>query len=196
MTAAAIRQYTTRALAMAITAAGLLLGAAGTSAQESDGFTAENESIKIRFFPRTPEQIAAFYEGRKFPEQMVGVLREMCFITTTIGNKSEQVIWHTLDDWRFSTPEGPLQRLSRSDWRSRWEAMQAPMSSQATFRWTLLPERLDFRPGESEGGNIVLPRTSHPIAIEARFYPDADKTGEPIILRIENLHCAGRETTP
>lgn len=161
-------------------------------AQQADGtYVAENQALKIRLMPRTPEQIAAFYEGRGFPDRMIDVLREACFLTTTISNKSDRVIWHDLDEWRFTTPEGPVARYTRDQWKARWAKMDIPMSSQSTFRWTLLPDRLDFRPGESEGGNIVLPRTGHPVAIEARFTPGAEGEGAPFTLRFEDVRCAG-----
>jgi len=68
--------------------------------------------------------------------------------------------------------------------------MNAPMASQSTFRWTLLPERLDFRPDEAEGGNLVLPREKGPFTLEAYFLAGADKAGEAIRVRLENLYCA------
>lgn len=45
---------------------------------------------------------------------------------------------------------------------------------QPTFRWTLLPENLDFQPDEREGGNIMLPRTRDPL----------------LRLKFDNLYCA------
>lgn len=180
--------------AAAVITAGLLLAAQPAAGQESErGHTAENAALKVRLSPRTPEQIAAFYEGRGFPGRMVELLRDMCFITTIVSNKSEQVIWHDLDAWRFSTSEGAVPRVTRPDWKARWADMDAPMPNQSTFRWTLMPDRLDFRPGESEGGNIVLPHTDSAIRIEARFYTNADRSGEPIILHFEDVYCAKQE---
>jgi hypothetical protein len=68
--------------------------------------------------------------------------------------------------------------------------MAAPLPSQSTFRWTLLPEALDFRPDESEGGNITLERTAESFALEARFAVGADRTGGDIEVRLDGLHCA------
>jgi len=150
----------------------------------------ENERLKVRLVPRTPEQIAAFYIGRKFPAEMVDELRARCFFTVLIQNKSDGIIWLDLDRWRFLGAGGEVQRFGRAYWRERWEALDMPLPARSTFRWTLLPESLDFRPGEAEGGNIVLPRTPDPFTIEAPFATGAERTGEPILVRFERLHCA------
>lgn len=167
-----------------------LTGFAPSLPAQSDGYTMENAQLRVRLLPRTPDQIAAFYEARGFPARMIDELRSKCFLTTGVSNRSERVIWHDLAQWRFSTPEGPVERITRADWRARWTELQAPMPSQSTFRWTLLPERLDFQPGESEGGNIILPRTTQPITVEAPFHATPDASDAPILLRIENVRCA------
>jgi len=150
----------------------------------------ENARLEVRLMPRTPEQIAAFYIGRKFPEDMVAELRARCFITVGIRNKSDDIVWLDLAQWRFADPAGALERYDRDYWKRRWEAMGAPLPAQSTFRWTLLPEELDFRPGEAEGGNIILPRRPGPYVVEALFPTGAERTGEPIRVRFEPLTCA------
>lgn len=177
-------------LTLLCAASALLLAPPAPAQQAENSYVAENPALKVSLSPRTPEQIAAFYEGRGFPDRMIDVLREACFLTTIISNKSDQIIWHDLDQWRFTTAEGAVARYTRDQWRARWAKMDIPMPSQSTFRWTLLPDRLDFRPGESEGGNIVLPRTGHSLDIEARFAPGAKGEGAPITLRIKDVRCA------
>jgi hypothetical protein len=68
--------------------------------------------------------------------------------------------------------------------------MTAPLPSQSTFRWTLLPEVLDFRPDEAEGGNVTLERTGKAFALEARFAIGTDRKGGDIEVRIDGLRCA------
>lgn len=140
--------------------------------------------------PRTPEQIAAFYIGRKFPAEMVADLRSRCFITVLIRNKGDDILWLDLSQWRFRSPAGAVGRFDRGYWHAHWEALDAPLPARATFRWTLLPEALDFRPGEAEGGNLVLPRTADPYTVEARFDTGAGRDGAPLRLRFEEVFCA------
>ena len=71
-----------------------------------------------------------------------------------------------------------------------WKSMQIPMASQSTFRWTLMPEQLDFHPQESEGGNITLPRGPLNYDIEAAFQIGADKTVPLVIVELKDIQCA------
>ncbi len=149
----------------------------------------ENKQIKIRFSSRTPEQIAAFYEGRGFSKAMVNKLKPLCFITVGIRNKSRDVIWLDLANWRFKNTEGEFKQFNRTYWKSLWKQMNIPLAHQSTFRWTLLPETLDFRPNEHEGGNIILPFSDKPFTLQAQFKTKADKSGKRFTIQVNNLQC-------
>jgi hypothetical protein len=159
-------------------------------AQESEPLRYEDDHLTVRLVPRTPTQIAAFYEARKFPDAMIELLRGQCFITVGIRNKGPEVIWHDLGRWRLEGPQGEIPRRTRPWFRERWAEMDAPMASQSTFRWTLLPESLDFRPDEGEGGNIVLPFQEQPFTIEAPFEAKVDGEAVRRIVRFDDLRCA------
>jgi len=146
--------------------------------------------LSVEFQPRTPDQMSAFYTARGFPSRMVELLRQQCFITVRIRNTSTDVVWLELANWRFSAAQQPLNRLHRDYWKTRWQQMNIPLASQSTFRWTLLPETLDFQPDEQEGGNIILPRTREPVSVQAEFATGVDKRGPRVRLRFDNLHCA------
>jgi hypothetical protein len=124
----------------------------------------DSPELAVGLMPRTPLQIAAFYEARGFNKSMIEKLKQQCFITVWIHNKSSQVIWLDL--------------------------AQLPLAHQSTFRWTLLPEILDFQPDEREGGNIVLPRDDKTIDIQATFPTGVDKSGMPITIRFNKIQCA------
>ena len=148
------------------------------------------DELQIRFTPRTPDQMASFYEARGFPGEMRELLKQQCFITVGIRNTSQKKIWLDLANWRFSVNGRELKRAHRDEWKSRWQSMNIPLSKQSTFRWTLLPESLDYLPGEYEGGNIILPFSAQPIQLEARFLTGDRKQGKPIIIKTNRLFCA------
>lgn len=174
--------------ALVVCAAGLC---ADTGAKLVDGvWTFRQPGLTIRLTPRTPDQMAAFYEARGFPESMVAASRDACFFTVGIHNTSDRIVWLDLDRWRFTGAAGAVRRLDRGWWKARWEALDAPLPSQSTFRWTLLPESLDFRPDEREGGNITLPRSGDTLRVEARFATGADKHGDAIVMTLDGLRCA------
>ena len=154
------------------------------------GYDWTSPQLHIRLEPRTPQQMAAFYEARGFDRAMIDVLRTQCYITVLIENRSQDILWLDLAQWRFANADGEVSRPDRNSWKERWQTMDIPLAHQSTFRWTLLPERLDFRPGEREGGNIVLPRLGKPLRIDARFERGKDRDGQPIDLTVDAVFCA------
>lgn len=146
--------------------------------------------MEIDFTPRSPDQMGSFYEARGFPPSMLNILKQHCFITVGIMNNSDSRIWLDLSNWIITADGEPLHREHRDYWKKRWQKMDIPLSKQSTFRWTLIPESLDYLPGEREGGNIVLPFTDRPISITATFATGDDKQGEKITVTTDKLFCA------
>ncbi len=168
----------------------LLLTSYAVQAKTKNKTQYNNKQIRISFLSRTPEQIGAFYEGRGFSKAMVNKLKQQCFITVGIHNKSRQVIWLDLANWTFTNSEGEFKRTTRAHWKAVWQKMAIPLAHQSTFRWTLLPEKLDFRANEHEGGNIILPFLNKPFTLQAHFKTKTDKSGEAFSIQINNLKCA------
>ena len=156
----------------------------------------ETEALNFRLIPRTPAQMAAFYEGRGFPGAALEEVKKTCFMTTIIRNKSDTVIWLEPKRWRFMTDKGELERLDRAYWRSKWRRLNIPQAKRSTFGWTLLPETRDLRPDEPVGGNIVLPLTDRPFSLEARFATGSDKRGKELIVQFDTLRCPQDEVQP
>jgi len=159
-------------------------GATGTEA-----ISFENDVIKLRLRPRTTQQMAAFFEARGFPQAMRQRLAKYCFMTVVMKNKSTDVVWLELDNWRFQSAHGSVERIPRSHWPPLWQQMHIPLAAQSTFRWTLLPERLDFQPQEGEGGNILLVPIKATFALRARFAVGKDKR-TAFNIHVSNLRCA------
>ena len=147
-------------------------------------------TVELEFMPRTPDQMSAFYEARGFPAPMVNLLSKQCFITVRIHNTGQETVWLDLNNWKFSSDGKPLQRFHRNHWKPVWRDMQIPMAKQSTFRWTLLPELLDYQPHEEEGGNIILPRVSTRISLKAHFATGSDQQGPVITYTNDKLQCA------
>jgi hypothetical protein len=142
----------------------------------------ENDILRIRIVPRTPNQISAFYEARGFPQFAIDEVRKVCFITVGVGNKSNNKLYHDLSQWEFTDSKGPVKRYLRTHWKQRWNQLGLEKRFQSTFRWTLMPEKLDFYPQEGEGGNLIFPRSGRPITIKAVV-----RIGEPDKQNIYNV---------
>ena len=153
-------------------------------------YVVENPTIKMVVIPRSAQQMAAFYEGREFPHNAIKATRDACFFTIGIHNKSKDILWLDTTNWTFTTATGTLPLLSRSEWTQRWKKLNLPQRFQSTFRWTLLPNQLDFQADEHEGGNITLARINTPFTLTARFATKIDKNGEPLIITFKDLLCA------
>jgi hypothetical protein len=146
--------------------------------------------LELEFTARTPNQMGSFYEARGFPKSMLNILKQHCYITTGITNLSDRKIWLDLSQWEFSSEGKPLKREHRDYWKKRWQDMEISLDKQSTFRWTLIPESLDYLPNEHEGGNIILPFTDKPITLQATFATGEDKKGKKIIITTDKLFCA------
>ena len=146
--------------------------------------------LDVELTPRTPNQMGSFYEARGFPKSMLDVLKKQCYVTIGIRNKSNQKIWLELANWKFSSAGKSLKREHRNYWKKRWQEMDIPLSKQSTFRWTLIPETLDYLPGEEEGGNILLPFTKDHISVHATFATGDNKQGKAITISTDKLFCA------
>lgn len=149
--------------------------------------------MEVDFTPRTANQMGSFYEARGFPKEMRDVLKQQCFITVGIHNTSNKKIWLDMSNWKFTAGGKPIKREHRDYWKQRWQNMGMPLSKQSTFRWTLIPETLDYLPGEHEGGNILLPFSDKPIGITATFATGEDKKGKKIVITTDKLFCAEDE---
>lgn len=175
-------------LVLSMLSTGSSPASAGVS-HEDGTWVFEHPDLTVRLTPRSPDQMAAFYEARGFPQAMLALTRAACFITVLIRNTSDHIVWLDLDRWHFDAGGEPVERLDRAWWQNRWETLPAPPSNRSTFRWTLLPERLDYRPGEREGGNITLPRSDRPLRVEAHFATGSDGGGETISMVVQDLRC-------
>lgn len=153
----------------------------------------KNQDLKLRIVARSNEQMAAFYEARGFPQESIKNLQQFCFFTVGIANKSNEVILLDLEQWSFHSAEKKFKRYHRNVLKKYWQESGLEKRLISTFRWTLLPEKLDFRPDEHEGGNIVVSRTPLPFNIEARFIKGTENTREEIKVKLNNIHCFGNE---
>ncbi len=148
----------------------------------------ETPHFKLRLAPRTPNQIAAFYEGRGFPDTAIRLLQDYCFITVSLRNKGTEILWFDLDNWQFQANGKTLPRIKRSHWQTIWQEIALKKRFQATFRWTLMPEKLDFRAYETEAGNIILPYSPHPIRLTAQIKLGSQQT--PTSIQLNSIRCS------
>ena len=177
--------------------AGLLWGISALVRAEIPN-TPSVESDGLYMFVRlnTPDQMAAFYEARGFPDSAIERLRRTCFVMAHIENRSDEVIWLELKNWHFLTPQGEVHRLDQNYWERVWNEIGLPQASRSTFGWTQLPGERDLQPGEPVGGNVILPATVESFSLRADFLTGKDRRAGMISARFENLRCAKDQPAP
>lgn len=166
-----------------------LLSTIANAAEWNPPHKFKNDNIRIGVYPRTPSQMAAFYEGRGFPKPAIEETTKYCFITIGMRNTGKQKIWLDLKHWRFYNENGEIKRKNRKQWKDTWNVMKVPLSKQSTFNWTTLPEARDLHVDEPVGGNVTLAPTYTPFTIEAKFPTGENKEGKPLVVKIENIRC-------
>jgi hypothetical protein len=149
----------------------------------------ENDDLLVILVPRSPEQMAAFYEARGFPREAIERIGQTCFVTVFIENRSADVTWLELDEWRFTGNGKPLPRLDAAYWQGQWDEIDLRQASRSTFGWTQLPPVRDLQPGETVGGNLVFPGDTETLNIEARFRTGADRHGDLITFGFGSIGC-------
>ncbi len=159
--------------------------------EEPDGhFDGSRDGVKFVLMPRTPRQIAAFYEGRGFIQPAIERTKRACFLTATIVNERNDVVWLELNRWRFMDSRGrSITRITHRDWSEDWERLSVPLANRATFGWTQLPEVRDLQPGEPVGGNVTIDPPADLFRVEARFHTGADKAGREVIIGLSDIRC-------
>ncbi len=157
--------------------------------QDRKGPYVENSLFSFRLIPRTPEQMAAFYEARGFPKSATALIKKTCYFTAVVNNKSQRVIWLDLKYWRFYNAQKEIRRIDRQYWNTQWEKIKLPQAHRSTFGWTLLPEIRNLLPNEHVGGNIVIPSIDNTFTLEALFITGQNRRGGEIRAELKNIRC-------
>ena len=173
----------------------LLLAAGLPFADDQDGERPwpgpyiENDELLVGLRQHAPEQIAAFYEARGFPQAAIDIIRQTCFVTVHIENRSRKVIWLDTARWTFNSEGRPLQRLDRDGGQNHWDRIDLRQASRSTFGWTQLPAVRDLQPDEPVGGNLVFPGSTRRFSMTLDMPTGADREGEPVILEFPSVEC-------
>ncbi len=153
----------------------------------------DDKNMTVVIGSRTPDQLAAFYTGRGFDQASIDAITKTCFVFGMVKNKTYDLLWLTLDDWKFFAADGSqIKRIKRQDWTKIWQRTGLSPAHQSTFGWTQLPESRDLRQHESVGGNVIVEWQDKPFKVIANFHTDKNKSGKPLSITVENLTCKAK----
>jgi len=149
----------------------------------------EDEDVYLRSVYRSPEQLAAFYEGREFPHAAIKRITQSCYVTIILKNKTNDILWLELDNWVFEQKGKIIQRYDRQYWNKQWDDVKLQQSYRSTFGWTLMPEVRDLRAGEGVGGSIPIPMQTENFSLTLNFATGENKKGKIKSVKLPNIHC-------
>lgn len=153
------------------------------------GHRYEDDEVFIRIVQRSQEQLTAFYLGREFNQASIDQILGTCFITPIIHNKTFDVLWLELDNWKFSRGDKQIPRVKRDYWPEKWEQSGLTQAHRSTFGWTLMPEVRDLRLDERVGGSVVIPWQSRPFTLTMNFHTGAGKQGPLKTIVFKDIEC-------
>lgn len=155
------------------------------------------DGVELFVSARTVEQIRAFYGARGMPADALQELAKACFLTVGLKNKRAETLWLEPLRWRLIDVEGkPINRISRQEWKARFEALRVPLAAQSTFGWSQLPESRDLYPEETVGGNLSLLPPEGSFSLIASFRTGSGGEGKVLELTIPNLSCSRLGANP
>lgn len=148
------------------------------------------DGIDISVDPRTPAQLEGFYTARGLPPAAIAAMQQYCFITVAVHNRRRDIVWLEPERWEFTDDTGhALQRVPRSVWDARWEALKIPGGARSAFGWTQLPDARDLQPDEPVGGNLALTPAHGAVNIVAIFPIGTRDSTRTVRVRFSDLHC-------
>lgn len=160
---------------------------------DRDWIEKTSDGLQVRVLQHTPIQMAAFYEARGFPAGAIDELDKACFITISLLNLRQDIVWLETRYWVMRDKAGKtIPLLDKIYWDERWQRNGVPAGARTAFRWTQLPASRDLRPEEPVGGNITFIPRNGPFSLAMRFSLGAGKDRGKVKIRLAGLRCLGR----
>jgi hypothetical protein len=93
-----------------------------------------------------------------------------------------------LAEWRVTAPgSGPRPLRLADDWQAQWQQRAVSQAARIAFRWSLLPGRQSFEPGDWNMGMVTLGLApGSPFDLLLVWHAGPGKRQ----LRLEGMRCA------
>jgi len=116
------------------------------------GWEWREQGISFQLRQRLPDQTRAFFMGRGFNSKESDLVARSCVFQSIFRNDGKQPLSYDLDDWQISYQGKQQHLLTRQRWDEKWQKLGVSQSAQIAFRWSLLPTRQSFQPGDYNWG--------------------------------------------
>lgn len=108
--------------------------------------------ISIQLVQRSPDQTRAFFQGRGFSPKDADSIALACVFQTIFRNDGQQPLSYDLNEWQITYQDERFPLQTRERWEQNWLDRAVQQAARIAFRWSLLPTRQSFAPGDYNWG--------------------------------------------
>ena len=143
--------------------------------------------ISVQLVQRLPDQTRAFFQGRGFSTKDADIIGRACVFQTIFRNDGKQPLTYNLDEWHITYGNKRLPLQTRERWKQKWLDRDVSQAARIAFRWSLLPTRQSFEPGDYNWG-----MTSFGLPLGASFVLSLELkvNGKSVNGQIPSIVCA------
>lgn len=119
-----------------------------------------NKSMSLRLVQRLPDQTRGFFLARGFDLKQVDDIANSCVFQTVFRNTSQtgraSPLEYDLMQWKVVRTGHEQRMKTREAWETEWNQRGVSTSAKIAFKWSLLPTRQVYRPGDYNWGMSVF----------------------------------------
>ena len=162
-----------------------------TGTQAEDGlrfWRLTEDGMSLELVQRLPDQTRAFFQARGFSVEQADIIAGDCIFQTILRNTgSKAAVSYDLNDWRVIVQGGGHGMNLKDEWDRQWQDLRVTESARIAFRWSFLPIRQRFEPGDYNWG-----MTSYRLSPGKSFELEVawQREGVRETARIPNVQCA------
>ncbi len=133
----------------------LAMGTVATTVDKQTGLRSwewRQSGVSLQLVQRFPDQTRAFFQGRGFSSADADIIGRACVFQTIFRNDGTVPVSYDLNDWKINQSGMALPMQTRERWERRWRAANLGQGPLIAFRWSLLPTRQRFEPGDYNWG--------------------------------------------
>ena len=108
--------------------------------------------ISVQLVQRSPDQTRAFFQGRGFSAGDADTVALACVFQTIFRNDGKLPLAYDLNAWQLTYQGKRLSLQTRERWEQTWLERGVNQAARIAFRWSLLPTRQSFEPGDYNWG--------------------------------------------
>ena len=142
----------------------------------STSWYVSDQVFSAQFIQLRPTYVAAFYEGRRLPRELVQQMAGLCVFGTIVRNEADHPVSYRVTEWRYRTADGAMHGIKpKSGWVQQW-------SEQGTaYSWSLLPDNQDFEVGDWNQGFTIIPEQPGAVVDFHLVWHYQGRTGKAVV---------------